>query len=207
MDYVGTPVVVGMPLPPDFKADARIITTIERWDRSELAETYYAATAFPTLGRDKIVSYAQYRMPSPTHILFVDADVLPRANTLDRLLSLDKDIVTGVYPMTTKSGMTWSVAKDDTMVELDDLPENPFKVKYCGFGVVLVKYSVFGKLEWPYWKNEFLPGQITKGEDIYFCDKVRDAGFDIWCDPKVKCSHIRVANLMSIVNNTKGSKL
>jgi len=207
MDYMGKPVVVGIPLAPDFKADARIITTVERWDRGDTAETYYASTAFPTLGRDKIVSYAQYRLPHPTHILFIDSDVLPRPNTLEKLLELDKDIVTGVYPMTTKRGLSWSVTKDDDfMTEIDDLPTNPFKVKYCGFGVVLVKYSVFEAIEWPYWKNEFVSGQIVKGEDIYFCDKVREAGFDIWCEPKVKCSHIRITNLMSIVNNLKGKK-
>ncbi len=204
MDYMGCPIVVGMPLPPDHKADVRIIATLERWDRSKLAETYYAATAFPTLGRDKIVAYAKYRIPNPTHILFIDSDVLPRPNTLDRLLDLDKDIVTGVYPMTTKRSITWSVARDDDFtIEIDDLPRNPFKVKYCGFGCVLVKFKVFEKLEWPYWKNEFKPGQITKGEDIYFCDKAREAGFDIWCEPKVKCSHIRMTNLMNIVNNLK----
>ncbi len=203
MDYMGSPVLVGMPLPPDQKADVRIITTLERWDRSKLAETYYSATAFPTLGRDQIVAYAKYRIPNPTHILFIDSDVLPRPNTLDKLLELDKDIVTGVYPMTTKKSITWSVVKDDLMVELDELPRNPFKVKHCGFGCVLVKMKVFEKLEWPYWKNEFQPGQITKGEDIYFCDKAREAGFDIWCEPKVKCSHIRITNLMNIVNNLK----
>ncbi len=204
MDYMGKPIVVGMPLPSDHKADVRIITTIERWDRTKFAETYYSVTAFPTLGRDQIVSYAKYRLPNPTHILFIDSDVLPRPNTLDRLLDLDEDIVTGVYPMTAKKAIMWSVTKDDDFtIELNDLPRNPFKVKYCGFGCVLVKMKVFEKLEWPYWKNEFKPGQITKGEDIYFCDKAREAGFDIWCEPKVKCSHIRITNLMNIVNNLK----
>ena len=206
MDYVGKPIIVGIPLPPDHKADARIITTVERWDRGDNAETYYSATAFPELGRDKIVSYANYRKPSPTHILFIDSDVLPRSNTLDKLLEIDKDVVTGVYPMTTRNGMTWSVSRDDDiMVGLDELPDNPFKVKHCGFGIMLVKYKVFEQIEWPYWKNEFAPGQIVKGEDIYFCDKAREAGFDIWCAPKVKCSHVRITNLMSIVNKMKGN--
>ncbi len=64
--------------------------------------------------------------------------------------------------------------------------------------------KVFEKLEWPYWKNIFKPGTITKGEDIYFCDKARESGCDIWCEPKVKCAHIRITNLMNIVNNLKG---
>ncbi len=206
--YLGSPILVGVPLPVDNKMDTRITTTIEQWDRTDLVETYYVTSAFPELGRDRIVSYAQYRIPQPTHILFVDSDVLPRTNTLEKLLNLDKDIVTGVYPMTTRNGLFWSVSREEPFNPLgvDDLPDNPFKVKSCGFGIVLIKINVFEKLEWPYWKNEFEPGVIKKGEDIYFCDKVREAGFDIWCDPKVKCNHIRISNLLSIMNNMKGKK-
>ena len=205
-------VVVGVPLPPDYKMDARIITTIERWDRTDSVETFYVPSPFPTLGRDKIVAYAKYRIPSPTHVLFIDSDVLPRKNTLDKLLELDKDIVTGVYPMFSGK-LTWNVSRNDDckMVEINDLPDNPFKVKICGFGIVLVKFEVFEKLSWPYWKNVFRPGDIETGEDIYFCKKAIEAGFDIWCDPVVKCNHIRMANYLSIVNNitknnTKGTK-
>lgn len=207
--YVGCPVMVGVPLPTDYKMDARIVTTIERWDRTELAETYYEPSPFPSLGRDKIVTIAKYRIPPPTHILFIDSDVLPRKSTLEKLLELDKDIVTGVYPMTTSGGLFWSVSREEPFeaVAINELPTNPFKVKFCGFGVVLVRFEVFEKLEWPYWDNEFKPGTIVKGEDIYFCEKARKAGFDIWCDPKVKCNHIRITNLMSVVNNLqKGVK-
>jgi GT2 family glycosyltransferase len=204
MNSIGKPIIVGMPLPPDYKADARIVSILEKWDSGDTAESYYTPTAFPTLGRDQIVEYAKYRVPSPTHILFVDADVLPRVTTLSRLVEMDKDIATGVYPVTTKSGLSWSVSREDRFIPIGELPRDPFKAKWCGFGIVLVKFKVFEKLQWPYWKNEFSPGKVNKGEDIYFCDKARDAGFEIWCDPKVKCNHIRMANLMSIVNTIKG---
>lgn len=203
--YLGCPIIVGVPLSADYMMDTRITTTIEWWDRSDLVETFYSPTDFPTLGRDKIVSYAKYRIPSPTHILFLDSDILPRKNTLERLLEHDKDIISGVYPMVTKNGMSWSISREEPFkaVDIQELPKNPFKIKHCGFGIVLVKYDVFEKLNWPYWKNVFRPGGIEKGEDIYFCEKAREAGFDIWCDPKVKCNHIRITNLMSIINNIK----
>jgi len=203
--YVGCPIIIGVPLRTDYKADTRVITTLEKWDRSSQAETHYVPSPFPTLGRDKIVWYAKYRIPLPTHILFVDPDVLPRHSTLEKLLSLDKDIVTGVYHVTSKNNVTWSVSRDDTFVpvELGKLPDNPFKIKSCGFGIILIKFKVFEALKWPYWKNVFVPGGIEKGEDIYFCEKARQAGFDIWCDPKVKCNHIRITNLLNVVNILK----
>jgi len=172
-------------------------------------ESYYAPSKSPELGRDKIVQYAQYRVPHPTHILFVDADVLPRSNTLKRLMSHDKDIVTGVYHINKKGELLWSVSRGDPYgeansfrgIERDALPNNPFKVKSCGFGIVLVKTGVFDKLEWPYWKDELAPGVIVISEDIYFCKKAQAAGYDIWCDPKVKCNHIRMTGLLGITND------
>jgi len=203
--YAGCPVIVGMPISEDYKVDVRISTVLERWDRTKLAETYYAPSFFPTLGRDKIVSYAKYRVPAPTHILFVDSDVLPKSKTIEKLMAHDKDIVTGVYPISTKGGLAWSVSREDkfTPVGIEDLPDNLFKIEACGFGCILIKMHVFNELDWPFWENELVPGGIKKGEDIYFCDKVKSAGFDIWCDPMVKCNHIRMTNLMSIVNNLK----
>jgi hypothetical protein len=204
MGLMDKPILVGMPLPADYKADARIVCTVEKWGEDDNTEVYYSVTPFPTLGRDKIVDYAKYRVPSPTHILFVDSDVLPKHNTLQRLLSHDKDIVTGVYPMMTRQGFAWSVTREkDFAIGVDQLPKNLFKVNYCGFGIVLIKFEVFEAIQWPYWKNVFRPGSIEKGEDIYFCEKAKKAGFDIWCDPMVKCNHIRMANYLNIVRNLK----
>jgi len=202
---MGRPILIGMPLASDYKADLRVMVTVERWGRDEDKESFYAPSISPVLGRDKIVQYAKYRVPTPSLILFIDSDILPRRNTLDRLLGLKKDIVTGVYPMTAKNNVTWNVSREDNFepVKIGELPDNPFKIKSCGFGIILIKFDVFEKLEWPYWKNIFKPDRIEKSEDIYFCEKVRRAGFDIWCDPKVKCNHIRITNLLSIINNLK----
>ena len=203
--YMGRPILIGVPLATDFRIDARLASTVSWWERDEKVEAYYSLTPFPTLGRDKIVAHAKYRIPNPTHILFLDSDILPRKNTLDRLLKADKDIVMGVYPISQNGFLRWSVSRDEKFlgVPLKELPRNIFKIHSGGFGVVLVRYEVFEKLQWPYWKNVFIPGDVEIGEDIYFCQKAIEAGYDIWCDPLVKCSHIRVTNLLNIVKNFK----
>ncbi|GAG60555.1 unnamed protein product, partial [marine sediment metagenome] len=96
----------------------------------------------------------------------------------------------------------WSVSRSEQFsgIDIDKLPNNPFKATLSGFGITLVKVDVFDKLEWPYWDNIRSPGAIERGEDLYFCRKAIDAGFDIWCDPKVKCNHIRMSGLLSITN-------
>lgn len=194
-------VLVGVPIPLNYQADARLIALVEKWDRRDDVESYYAASDSPRLGRDKIVQYARYRLPHPTHILFIDSDVIPRSNTLKKLLSRNKDIIAGVCPMMQRDTIFWNVTrkKPDKIFEgLDTLPDNPFKAEAFGFGIVLVKYEVFEVLKWPYWEDHFKPGVRCRGEDMDFCDKAKAAGFDLWVDPQVKCDHFRVTPLLAL---------
>ena len=202
-------VAVGIPLPPSYHADARTIAMAEAWSRKTNIENIFIASPSPEEGRDKIVYVVNSMIPRPTHILFLDSDVLPRPKTMKVLYEHDKDIICGVVPICQQGKMQWNVSKEEGFVplDLDSLPDNLFKVKSCGFGVVLVKTAVFDKIEWPYWRSEYKPGLRTLGEDMYFSKKVRQAGFDIWCDPKVKCNHVTRSNYLSIIKNSiKGIK-
>jgi GT2 family glycosyltransferase len=47
--------------------------------------------------------------------------------------------------------------------------------------------EVFEKLEKPYFTlDESRPAM----EDVVICEKAREAGYDIWCDPTIKIGHI-----------------
>jgi len=197
--------LIGIPVKPDNLIDNRLSSIVEKWD----AEVVYFATHSPALGRDKVVQHALYQIPRPSHILFIDSDVIVRPNTLSRLLSHNKDIICGVCPLELRGNIVWNMSRDPSKktfapLEIDELPDNLFKATKIGFGVVLVKTEVFLKLQWPFWKFEYTPGDITKGEDIYFGDKAIEAGYDLWVDPKVKCEHNRCVGLLSVLRNLKG---
>lgn len=203
MFYMGRPIVIGVPLARDWKIDARLKDTIYFWEMTnEKVEVHHPISHTPEAGRDSTVQYAKYRIPSPTHILFIDADVLPHKQALRKLIELDVDIVVGCYHISQKGELRWSVSRVEPFegMELESLPRNPFKIKSAGFGITLIKFEVFEKLEWPYWKTVYKPGGIEVGEDIYFFNKAREAGYDIWCHPLVKCNHYRPISLMAITD-------
>jgi hypothetical protein len=196
-------ILVSTPIGMDYKIDSRLKEILSLWEyRIERVEIHHPVSSAPEIGRDMTVQYAKYKIPKPTYLMFLDADVLPRKTTLERLMKLDKDIVMGVYPMSQNGNLKWSVSKEEPFsgTEDDDLPRNPFKIYAGGFGVTLVKYEVFEAMEWPYWKKVLVPGGMEMSDDIYFCDKAHKAGFDIWCDPLVKCDHTKYVGLMNIVN-------
>lgn len=142
-----------------------------------------------------------------THILFLDSDTIPPANALEKLLSHDKDIISGLTPILQydREKMTWGTLdncflKQDK--EEDGKPAKTYAVQRntglqqiirCGTSCLLIKREVFEKLEKPYFKFEFSEDGVTpvRSEDLYFCDKSKEAGFEIWCDSSVICNHVK----------------
>ncbi len=193
-------VLIGCPLSPTFRADARVVGMLEAW-QSKNSVTYYPSSGASEVGYDMIVSFARRLKPKPTHILFVDYDVLPRHNTLTKLLEHDKDIISGVYPIVQKFKISWCLSRKEPfeLMEINDLPTNPFKVHVACNGMMLVKMEVFDNIEWPYWRNKYFEDGVKMGADIYFFDKAKAAGYDLWVDPKLKCGHFKMVDLLGIV--------
>lgn len=124
------------------------------------------------------------------YILWLDADMRFPKNTIERLISLDKDIVgvnatTRTVPAkpTAKNLQINFEEKTNAWIPVDSKGKQGIeKVTSIGCGVMLVKRKVFEKLEKPwYWFSE-IPGDKILGEDVYFCVKAHDAGFETWVD-------------------------
>ena len=209
MKFEDSFIVVGCPLSSSFRADARLVGSLEAMRRKNVI-TYYPSSGAAEIGYDRIVKFAKSIEPKPTHILFVDYDVLPRHNTLRKLFEHDKDVISGVYPACQKFKISWCLSRDEDfkLMDFEDLPNNPFKVHVACNGMLLVKMEVFDNIEWPYWRTEYFEEGQTKGADLYFFDKVREAGYDIWVDPKLKCGHFKTVDLLGVANtyNKKGKK-
>jgi hypothetical protein len=129
-----------------------------------------------------------------THIFFLDDDVIPPKDSLQRLLTHDKDVVTGLYPMRNFPHYPVIFNKRfangyNKHVNLSEQGEGLIEITNCGFGCVLIKMEVFRKLPKPW---------VTLGEleadgwcdDIAFFNKVVDAGFKMYCDLTLQVDHM-----------------
>jgi hypothetical protein len=123
------------------------------------------------------------------YLLFVDADMRFPKDTLKILMAHDKDII-GVNA-TTRSEPVKPTAKNFIVNEDQSVDWLPIysnarsgieKADGIGCGVMLVKTKVFKAMEEPYFYFEQLGNNKILGEDIYFCIKAKDAGFDTWLD-------------------------
>lgn len=132
------------------------------------------------------------------YLFFVDSDAQFPADTLSRLIALDKDIVGLMFHRTFhpyEPNLTEKVTKGGkTLLTVPKSwdREKPFKCYSIGTGAMLIKVSVLKALQEKL-KNEwfrFAPiDGIPAGEDVWFCDQAQKAGYEVWCDPTIKTLH------------------
>lgn len=141
--------------------------------------------------------------PKYTHLFFLDADTVPPIDVVAKLLEDNKDVVAGVTPMHFGGQKLWSVGMgiNDVYqwIPYHCLPDRLFQCYGFGGTTVLIRREVLEKLEWPYFHTECSPDGRRLGEDIYFTNKIRKAGFELWCDPSIKCEHYQTRNLREIL--------
>ncbi len=148
--------------------------------------------------RNEIVSVAKKN--EATHVMFIDNDMEFKPSAIQRLLDADKDIVCAPYNARPTPGKpvysTVKLMNDKGEIPMDgsekpiEMPAGLFRVGGSGTGFMMIKTSVFDKLKKPYfvaWENE--DGEHHT-EDIDFCVKAREAGFDVWCNPTIPIGHI-----------------
>jgi glycosyltransferase involved in cell wall biosynthesis len=115
------------------------------------------------------------------YLLFLDSDMMFPESTLWRLLMHRQDIVAATY---TKRVPPYPTLGTVLSKDVSLAPPGLIEMERVPTGCLLIKMSVFEKLQRPYFRfdaNE-QTGEII-GEDYIFCDRARATGFRIWCDP------------------------
>jgi len=171
---------------------------IKRWIPKESYSCAY--------GRNEAVAEALKMEPKPTHIMFVDSDVVPQLDAVQRLISHDKPIVAGwtfqIQPVSPQDPTLViracvSVGERDGRYFMypSELPNELFAVKFFGGACFMVKAEVFERLPWPWFKMVFAKVGILVPEDFAFCELAKAHGYELFCDPAVRCQHYHVLDI------------
>lgn len=127
-----------------------------------------------------------------THIFMLDADMIYPQNTLARLLQDDKDIVAPFYIRKVRGYAPNAFIIDDSgwhTVWADDLK----KVNAVGTGGILIKRHVLETLNDPWFEYDSYEHNGVKeqrSEDVVFCERAVERGFEVWVDGRLKCGHV-----------------
>ena len=185
-------IMIGTPLAVSYKVDWRTarFCYLEmngrknwRWN----AETSH----YIEFNRNKLVS--ELLKGDFSHLFFLDADTVPPAGAINRLLKHDKDIVSALELYQLEGKLIWNY---QLLTEKEDLSGSLTKVEGASTSCILIKRRVFEKMKWPWYEMQYTRDKFI-GDDFYFCHKAAKLGFETWVDRGIECIHRRIVDLTS----------
>jgi hypothetical protein len=131
-----------------------------------------------------------------THLMLVDNDVSFAPWSIEQLVEHDKMVVGAGYnfrtlPLCSTITMTGENGKQ-FHPKSEELPEKLFTSPDLMLpgGFILIDMRVYDAISPPYYQNIWEEDRLIMTPDNYFCDKVKKAGIEIWCDPTIIINHI-----------------
>jgi GT2 family glycosyltransferase len=140
------------------------------------------------------------------YLMWIDSDMVFEPEDFFKLIDHDKDVVSGIYKMSDNVNYATVETMDEDFFEqwmhypflnqktIDKKEGKLFKADYTGMGWMLCKYGVFEKMTYPYFyprKQEWPQYNWEEfvWDDVEFCLRAKEAGFDVWVDPKIRIGH------------------
>ena len=128
-----------------------------------------------------------------THVLWLDSDMVFHEGIVEDLQFCGQDIVTGIAHSRRPPFSSCLFTEIYPGVEKfkGEYPKQAFKVAACGMACVLMSVKVLNAV-YNKFGNMFQPlnEPLTYGEDVAFCWRAQQCGFDIWAEPTVRVGHI-----------------
>ena len=128
-----------------------------------------------------------------THVLWLDSDMVFSEEIVEDLQFSGQDFVTGIAHSRRPPFSSCLFTEIFPGVEKfkGEYPRNTFKVAACGMACVLMRVEVLDKVREKF-GTMFQPmmDPITYGEDVAFCWRAQQCGFDIWAEPTVRVGHV-----------------
>ncbi|MGH2403839.1 MAG: hypothetical protein ACRDGN_05165 [bacterium] len=133
------------------------------------------------------------------HLLLLDSDMICPPGMVGKLLAAQKDVVGVMYtirfpPFHTVGGRTLRPDGTDPAPSHRCYPIAPGqglqRVDRVGGGVMLIRRAVLTRIAPPWFAG--MP-ENTDADDFFFCQKVIDAGFELWIDTDLEAAHLTIA--------------
>jgi hypothetical protein len=135
------------------------------------------------------------------YIVQLDDDHRYKPTFINDLMKHKKDVVTGCTSNRRAPFKQTQFIKFQKEIKADENIANPspedelMKIDASGPVGMLIKVDVLDKLKYPYYKIDHIGTaeegnqEAIMGGDIYFCKLLKEAGIDIWLDPKITFPH------------------
>ena len=164
----------------------------------DVIKTLYCESARERIVKSRNILREMVINENYDYFLSLEQDVIPPREIIEKLISHNKDIVSGIYFSRIKSvkdktvnvlPLIWSgnLINEYSMSDIDInrvMGNNFLEIKYCGLGCVLISKAVLSKIKFRFDSN------YPSFDDLHFCFDARQHGFKIYADTSIKCKHL-----------------
>lgn len=189
-----------------------LMLTILKWVMKYTENGKYNISMYTTMSvqpvdnaRNEIVE--EFLKSDCTHLFFIDSDTIPPEDALDKLMSLNCDVASGITPIIeldqNRVNDSSGFYKRSNILGMDNELVQPdtgiVDMKAGGGSCLLIKRKVLEDLQKPIFRfvykdchPEGVSFNGTKdmmSEDYYFCAKALGKGFTMKCDSSIICRH------------------
>lgn len=125
-----------------------------------------------------------------THIWFIDTDMVIPKGTLEALLEMNVPIASALY---FEKGIPYwpCIRKNDNGIwkKTEEIKWNQhMPIDGVGMGCCLIRTDIFQKIPKP-WFKWVIEEDMSLGEDIYFCNKAKENGFQSFINTNFVVAH------------------
>lgn len=131
-------------------------------------------------------------------LIMIDSDIIWNINDIKKLIYAKEDILCGTYLL--GDGINSSVKRytDKPFYTAKELKNEKeiFEADSSGLGFVSINFNAIKDIEYPWFVVEENVVEVdgkkyqkTVGEDVYFFNKLKNAGYKIHVDPSIKLKH------------------
>jgi hypothetical protein len=139
-------------------------------------------------------------------IMWIDSDIAWNPEDVIKLYKSDKDIISGAYLLASGEVTAYKKMLGPGYTHQDILEmTEPSEIDGAGFGFICVKQGVFESLSRPWFQSAWITKKDEEtekeftfpimGEDISWCYRVKQNGYQIWLDPTVRVQHHKMMKL------------
>lgn len=119
----------------------------------------------------------------------IDSDMVWDISAIQQLLDSPYDVT--VAPYVLSDFYTSSVIYNNRHITKEEIKniKEPYEIESAGLGFTCINYEVLEKIKYPWFSIEEKENGLCLGEDVYFFNKIKQAGYKIYSDPRIKVGH------------------
>lgn len=189
-------------LPTKHQLNVELLPPLIHWIREGAAFYFDCSTLIDNARNSCVRAFLKSGME---YMLFVDSDMLPPKDSLERLLKHNRAIISGIHhavykyddrqnPIIGTSSFTKMEKKENGQTErtLVQLNTGLHKVIGASTAFLLIHKSIFKDWKAPWFRFEWNADYTDYiGEDYWFCMEAARRGFEIYTDSDVFIKHAK----------------